>query len=41
MGKHKWQALGIPYKLADVEPPDLATIEWACTVFRTAGLKAY
>jgi pyruvate formate lyase activating enzyme len=41
MGKYKWQALGIPYQLADTEPPELETIEWACTVFRTAGLKAY
>ena len=41
MGKYKWQSLGLPYKLADVEPPDLETVEWACTVFRTAGLNAY
>jgi pyruvate formate lyase activating enzyme len=41
MGKYKWQALGIPYLLADVQPPELETVEWACTVFRTAGLKAY
>ena len=41
MGKYKWQALGIPYTLADAEPPDIETVEWACDVFRTAGLKAY
>jgi pyruvate formate lyase activating enzyme len=41
MGKYKWQSLGLPYTLADVEPPDLETVEWACTVFRTAGLNAY
>jgi pyruvate formate lyase activating enzyme len=41
MGKYKWQALGLPYALANVEPPDMATIEWACQVFQTAGLKAY
>ena len=41
MGKYKWQALGIPYLLGDVQPPELETVEWACTVFRTAGLKAY
>ena len=41
MGKYKWQALGLPYALANVEPPDMATIEWACQVFQTAGLQAY
>jgi pyruvate formate lyase activating enzyme len=41
MGKFKWKALDIPYTLPDVEPPDVETVDWACAVFRTAGLNAY
>jgi pyruvate formate lyase activating enzyme len=41
MGRYKWKALGIPYTLTDVEPPDVETVDWACAVFRTAGLDAY
>ena len=41
MGKFKWKALGIPYTLDKVEPPDQETVDWAVKVFQTAGLKAY
>jgi pyruvate formate lyase activating enzyme len=41
MGRFKYQALGIEYKLDTVEPPSLETVERVCTQFRSAGLKAY
>jgi pyruvate formate lyase activating enzyme len=41
MGQYKWQELGIPYELGDVEPPSIDEIERACAQFREAGLKAY
>jgi pyruvate formate lyase activating enzyme len=41
MGKYKWQKLGMPYTLADVDPPDMDLVERVCEVFRSAGLKAY
>jgi len=41
MGKFKWKALGTPYTLENVEPPDQETVDWAVKVFETAGLKAY
>ena len=41
MGRYKWKALGIPYTLPEVEPPDPETVDWACAVFRAAGLRAY
>jgi len=41
MGRYKWKALNIPYTLGDLEPPDVETVDWACAVFRTAGLTAY
>lgn len=41
MGKYKWQKLGIPYTLADVDPPDMDLVERVCEVFRSAGLKAF
>jgi pyruvate formate lyase activating enzyme len=41
MGKHKWEKLGIPYTLADVDPPDMDLVERVCDVFRSAGLTAY
>src|SRR5262245_19279826 len=40
MGKYKWERLGIPYTLADTEPPDQALVDRVCGVFRAAGLKA-
>jgi pyruvate formate lyase activating enzyme len=41
MGRFKWQALGLQYKLDDVAPPSPAATERACAVFRAAGLTAY
>jgi pyruvate formate lyase activating enzyme len=41
MGRYKWAALGIPYGLADIEPPSNEQIAHACAQFRQAGLKAY
>jgi pyruvate formate lyase activating enzyme len=41
MGKHKWEKLGIPYTLADVDQPDMDLVERVCDVFRSAGLTAY
>ena len=41
MGKYKWQKLGIPYTLADVDPPDMDLVDQVCEVFRSAGLKAF
>ena len=39
MGKFKYEKLGIPYALADTEPPTQEAVERACAVFRAAGLK--
>ena len=41
MGKYKWQQLGIPYTLANTEPPHSDLVEQACDVFRDAGLQAF
>jgi pyruvate formate lyase activating enzyme len=41
MGRFKWSALGLDYKLNDVRPPSSESVERACGVFRAAGLKAY
>jgi pyruvate formate lyase activating enzyme len=41
MGRYKWKALNLPYTLANVDPPSTETVDWACGVFRAAGLKAY
>jgi pyruvate formate lyase activating enzyme len=41
MGQYKWARLGIPYTLAEVQPPDAELIERTCEVFRAAGLTAY
>ena len=41
MGKYKWKQLGIPYTLAEVDPPDMDAVERTCAVFRAAGLKTY
>jgi pyruvate formate lyase activating enzyme len=41
MGQYKWKQLGIPYTLADIQPPSAELVEQTCGVFRAAGLKAY
>jgi pyruvate formate lyase activating enzyme len=41
LGRYKWQRLGIPYTLEDVQPPSQDLVERTCNVFRQAGLKAY
>jgi pyruvate formate lyase activating enzyme len=41
MGRYKWKQLGIPYTLADTEPPTVEAVEGACAVFRNAGLKTF
>ena len=41
MGKFKWAKLGIPYTLAETQPPDNDLVERAVGVFRAEGLKAW
>jgi len=41
MGRFKYERLGIPYQLGDVEPPSQELVEGTCEAFRAAGLKAY
>jgi len=41
MGQYKWKQLGMPYTLEKTEPPEPENVEWACEIFRTAGLQAY
>jgi pyruvate formate lyase activating enzyme len=41
MGRFKWKALGLEYKLHDTEPPSRSVIEGVCAQFRRAGLMAY
>jgi len=41
LGRYKWQQLGIPYKLQDMEPPGAAAVESALATFRAEGLTAY
>ena len=41
MGKFKWAKLGIPYTLADTQPPDNDLVQRAVEVFRAEGLKAW
>ena len=41
MGRFKWQKLGLEYTLDATEPPSTEVVEQVCTVFRTAGLRAY
>jgi pyruvate formate lyase activating enzyme len=41
MGRFKWRALGLEYKLDDVQPPSAEAVERTCTAFRSVGLKAY
>lgn len=41
MGRHKWEKLGLDYKLHDVEPPSHELVERVCEQFRVVGLKTY
>ena len=41
LGRHKWQKLGIEYKLSDTTPAPPDLVERVCKQFRAAGLKAY
>ena len=41
LGRFKWDALGLDYKLHDIDPPSAAQVEEACAHFRRAGLTAY
>jgi pyruvate formate lyase activating enzyme len=41
LGRHKWQKLGIDYKLNDTEPPSRELVDRVCAQFRAAGLKTY
>ena len=41
LGRHKWQKLGLDYKLNETAPPSRELVERVCTQFRTAGLKTY
>ena len=41
MGRFKWKALGLDYKLDDVKPPSAEAVERACAAFRAVGLTAY
>jgi pyruvate formate lyase activating enzyme len=38
LGKSKWERLGLPYPLRDLEPPSLAAVEGVRRRFRDAGL---
>jgi pyruvate formate lyase activating enzyme len=40
MGRFKWKALGLEYRLDDVKPPSAEAVERACGAFRERGLKA-
>lgn len=40
MGEYKWQALGLPYRLGEVEPPDAERMERIRGLFVRHGLKA-
>jgi pyruvate formate lyase activating enzyme len=41
MGRYKWQKLGLEYTLDATEPPSTDVVEQVCSVFQTAGLRAY
>jgi pyruvate formate lyase activating enzyme len=41
MGRFKWSALGLDYKLNDVQPPSNESAARVCGVFRASGLTAY
>ncbi|MCJ2542536.1 pyruvate formate-lyase-activating protein [Thermostichus vulcanus] len=40
MGEYKWQQLGLPYLLKDVEPPSPEQVAKVVQIFRDQGLKA-
>ncbi|MFS8907029.1 pyruvate formate-lyase-activating protein [Synechococcus sp. OH2] len=40
MGEYKWQQLGLPYTLSDVQPPTPEQINHALQIFRERGLVA-
>ncbi len=41
MGKDKWEALGLPYQLADVEPPSPKQVQEARDIFKAESLPTY
>ena len=41
MGKDKWEALGLPYELADVQPPTPEQMQAARDVFKAESLPTY
>ena len=41
MGRFKWRALGLNYKLDDVQPPNHEAIDRACAQFRAEGLTVF
>ena len=41
MGEYKWQALGEPYTLADVQPPEPEQVEHARSLLRGYGLEVH
>ena len=41
LGAHKWEALGTPYALKDVQPPAREQIDRARDIFRARGLSVY
>lgn len=40
LGRYKWRALGLPYLLEDVQPPDAAALEAARQAFRDEGVRS-
>ena len=38
MGRHKWEDLGIPYKLKDTEPPTPAEVRRVQELFENEGV---
>ncbi|MEN9206109.1 MAG: pyruvate formate-lyase-activating protein [Thermostichales cyanobacterium DRC_bins_46] len=38
LGEYKWQALGLPYQLFDVQPPTPEQVQRAIAIFREQGL---
>jgi pyruvate formate lyase activating enzyme len=41
MGRFKWKALGLEYRLEHTQPPSPESVERACAAFRARGLAAY
>ncbi|HYI92296.1 MAG TPA: pyruvate formate-lyase-activating protein [Bryobacteraceae bacterium] len=41
LGAHKWERLGVEYKLQGIEPPSNELVDSVCEKFRAAGLSAY